>query len=75
MVGAGVVGKPDPLMGEEVVAFVQLRPGAALASDDIVRYAKARLSGAKYPRDVRIVGTLPLTSVFKLDRKALRTLI
>ena len=31
------------------------------------------MSSAKYPRDVRIVDALPLTSVFKLDRKALRT--
>jgi long-chain acyl-CoA synthetase len=38
-----------------------------------VTYAKGRLSAAKYPRDVRIVDALPLTSVFKLDRKALRT--
>ncbi|HET7530244.1 MAG TPA: AMP-binding protein [Mycobacteriales bacterium] len=73
IVGAGVVGKPDPRMGEEVVAFVQLRPGATLTADDVVAYAKGRLSAAKYPRDVRIVDAIPLTSVFKLDRKALRT--
>jgi long-chain acyl-CoA synthetase len=73
IVGAGVVGKKDARMGEEVVAFVQLRPGATLTADDVVTYAKGRLSAAKYPRDVRIVDALPLTSVFKLDRKALRT--
>ena len=72
IVGAGVVGRPDARMGEEVVAFVQLRPGAALAPDEVVAFAKERLSAAKYPRDVRIVDALPLTSVFKLDRKALR---
>jgi long-chain acyl-CoA synthetase len=72
IVGAGVVGKKDPKLGEEVVAFVQLRPGAALTADDIVAYARERLSAAKYPRDVRIVDALPLTSVFKLDRKAIR---
>jgi long-chain acyl-CoA synthetase len=73
IVGAGVVGKPDAKMGEEVVAFVQLRPGATLTADDVVAFAKGRLSAAKYPRDVRLVDALPLTSVFKLDRKALRT--
>ena len=75
IVGAGVVGKKDARMGEEVVAFVQLRPGAALTTEDIVEFAKTKLSAAKYPRDVRIVDALPLTSVFKLDRKALRTLL
>jgi long-chain acyl-CoA synthetase len=74
IVGAGVVGKKDAKMGEEVVAFVQLRPGATLTPDDVVGYARGRLSAAKYPRDVRVVEALPLTSVFKLDRKALRTL-
>jgi long-chain acyl-CoA synthetase len=73
IVGAGVVGRPDAKMGEEVVAFVQLRPDASVTASDVVAYAKGRLSAAKYPRDVRIVDALPLTSVFKLDRKALRT--
>ena len=73
IVGAGVVGKSDARMGEEVVAFVQLRPGATLTPPDIVDYAKNKLSAAKYPRDVRIIDALPLTSVFKLDRKALRS--
>jgi len=75
IVGAGVVGKKDAKLGEEVVAFVQLRPGASLTSEDVVAYARGRLSAAKYPRDVRIVDALPLTSVFKLDRKVLRTLL
>jgi len=75
IVGAGVVGRNDDRMGEEVVAFVALRPGAALTADDVIAYAKGRLSAAKYPRDVRIVDALPLTSVFKLDRKALRTML
>jgi long-chain acyl-CoA synthetase len=73
IVGAGVVGRPDPKYGEEVVAFVQVRPGASLTADEVVAYAKEHLSAAKYPRDVRIVDALPLTSVFKLDRKRLRT--
>jgi long-chain acyl-CoA synthetase len=73
IVGVGVVGKPDAKMGEEVVAFVQLRPGAAVDVEQVLAYSKSRLSAAKYPRDIRIVDALPLTSVFKLDRKALRT--
>jgi len=72
IVGAGVVGRPDPKYGEEVVAFVQLRPGSQLEVEDVLSYAKKHLSAAKYPRDVRIVDQLPLTSVFKLDRKDLR---
>ncbi|MHA3701949.1 class I adenylate-forming enzyme family protein [Jatrophihabitans sp. YIM 134969] len=67
-----VVGRPDPDKGEEVVAFVQLQPGATISAGDLVAFARERLSAAKYPRDVRIVDAVPLTSIGKLDRKALR---
>ena len=73
--GAGVVGRPDPRLGEEVVAFVTLRPGAAAVSADLVTYAREHLAANKYPREIRIVDGLPLTSVGKLDRKRLRTLV
>ncbi len=70
--GAAVVGRPDPLVGEEVVAFVALRPGSTTTAEDLVAHAKSRLSAAKYPREVRLVDSVPLTSVLKTDRKALR---
>jgi long-chain acyl-CoA synthetase len=72
VVAAAVIGRPDPVYGEEVVAFVRLRPGASVASDELVEHAKERLSAAKYPREVRIVDDVPLTSVGKLDRRRLR---
>jgi long-chain acyl-CoA synthetase len=40
-----------------------------------VAHAKEHLSAAKYPREVRVVDTIPLTSVLKTDRKALRRLL
>ena len=70
--GAAVVGRPDPRTGEEVVAFVAVTPGSSLTPDRVVAYAKEHLSAAKYPREVRVVDTIPLTSVLKTDRKALR---
>ncbi|HWG93494.1 MAG TPA: AMP-binding protein [Mycobacteriales bacterium] len=69
---AAVVGRPDPRVGEEVVAFVQLAPGSTLTEADVVEHAKQHVSAAKYPREVRIVDAVPLTSVLKTDRKALR---
>jgi long-chain acyl-CoA synthetase len=69
---AGVVGRPDDRMGEEIVAFVSLSPGSSATEPELVAYAKEHLSAAKYPRDVRIVPMVPLTSVGKLDRKKLR---
>ena len=72
---AGVVGRPDPRMGEEVVAFVSLRPGATDGADELIRYARSHLSATKAPREIRIVDSIPLTSVGKLDRKALRAMV
>ena len=72
---AAVVGRPDPRVGEEVVAFVQLAPGSTLTEADVVAYAREHVSAAKYPREVRVVPGIPLTSVLKTDRKALRSLV
>ncbi|MGH2748730.1 MAG: class I adenylate-forming enzyme family protein [Actinomycetota bacterium] len=72
---AGVVGKPDPAKGEEVVAFVALAPGQEASPEELVEFAKQRIGGYKYPREVRIVPNVPLTPVGKTDRKALRAML
>ena len=71
---AGVVGRPDEERGEEVVAFVELRDGEELTNEELITYAKERIGGYKYPREVHIVPSVPLTPVGKVDRKALRSL-
>jgi long-chain acyl-CoA synthetase len=74
VVAAAVVGRPDDKYGEEVVAFVQLRAGAEVTPAELVAFAKEHLSAVKYPREVRIIDAIPLTSVLKTDRKRLRAL-
>jgi long-chain acyl-CoA synthetase len=69
---AAVVGRPDERLGEEVVAFVSLRPGGQATPAEITGFARERLAAHKYPREVTILDAVPLTSVGKLDRKALR---
>jgi long-chain acyl-CoA synthetase len=69
---AGVIGRPDEVSGEEVVAFVSLRPGAQATSEDLVQWARERIGGYKYPREIHVVDAVPLTGVGKVDRKALR---
>ena len=58
-----------------MVAFVQLVPGAEATPEELVEFSKTKLGRYKYPRDVRIVDSVPLTSVLKIDRKKLRTLL
>jgi long-chain acyl-CoA synthetase len=69
---AGVVGRPDTAHGEEVVAFVELRSGQEVEPDALVAYARNRIGGYKYPREVHVIASLPLTPVGKVDRKVLR---
>src|SRR5215467_12283785 len=70
---AGVVGRPDERLGEEIVAFVSLRPGSEATPAEITEFARGQLAAHKYPREVTILDAVPLTSVGKLDRKALRS--
>jgi long-chain acyl-CoA synthetase len=69
---AAVVGRPDEEVGEEVVAFLQPVPDTSLDLDEIRAWARERLGPKSYPRDLRLVDTIPLTPVMKIDRKALR---
>jgi len=75
VVAAAVVGRPDEKYGEEVVAFVQLREGAMTGPADLIKFSRRHLSAVKYPREVRLVDGIPLTSVMKTDRKLLRAML
>jgi long-chain acyl-CoA synthetase len=71
---AACVGRPDPERGEEVVAAVQLVPGQSATGAELVEFAKSRMAKYKYPREVTVLDTVPLTSVGKINRKAVRDL-
>jgi len=69
---AGVVGRPDELFGEEVVAFVVRRGGAEASEGELLAFAAERLSKPKRPKEIRFVPQLPLTPVGKVNRRELR---
>jgi long-chain acyl-CoA synthetase len=69
---AGVVGRPDDRLGEEIVAFVSVRPGSEVSEAELIDHARRHLAANKYPRTIRKVAYVPLTSVGKTDRKLLR---
>jgi long-chain acyl-CoA synthetase len=56
---AAVVGVPDVDLGEEVAAFVSLKPSARATSEDLMGYCKDHLARYKYPRQVNILPDLP----------------
>jgi len=69
---AAVVGMPDPLMGEEVLAFVVIKPGETAAPAEIIAFCQSRLARYKSPKEVRIVPALPKSPIGKILRKDLR---
>jgi long-chain acyl-CoA synthetase len=71
---AAVVGRPDPLMGEEVLAFVVARAGQTPAPEEIVAFCQTRLARFKCPKEVRLVDRLPKSPIGKILRKELRAL-
>ena len=71
VIEACTVGVPDKVYGEEVVAYVVLRPGAALGADDILRHCADALPAFKAPKQIVLSDELPKTERGKLDRKAL----
>jgi len=66
-----VVGKPDSYAGEIPKAFVVLKSGAKVTSDDIVDFVKPRIAEYKWVREVEFVNDIPRTLSGKVLRKAL----
>ncbi len=69
---AAVVGEPDSYRGETVAAFVSLRPGQMVTTDELVAYCRERLATYKAPRRVEILDELPKTASGKILRREMR---
>jgi acyl-CoA synthetase (AMP-forming)/AMP-acid ligase II len=69
---AAVAGKPHPVLGEDVVAWVVLREGATATADELKASCRPLISDYKCPRDLRLVDALPRNAMGKLLRRELR---
>lgn len=72
---AGVIGKPDPLRGEVIKAFIALREGYTASDelkDDIARFVKIGLSAHAAPREIEFRDKLPKTRSGKIMRRVLK---
>ncbi len=67
-----VVGVPDDRMGEVGMAFVVLRPGAALTADEVIAWSREHMANYKVPRAVEIVDELPFNAGGKVVKDELR---
>ena len=72
---AGVIGKPDPVAMEVVKAFVSLHEGHEPTDrlrNEIMGFARQKLSAAVAPREIEIVDSLPKTRSGKIMRRLLK---
>jgi acyl-CoA synthetase (AMP-forming)/AMP-acid ligase II len=66
-----VIGLPDAHWGEVVTAVVVPAPGSRLNGEAMRDWARARIAGYKVPKTVHFLRELPLTSIGKIDKRAL----
>ena len=71
VLACAVVATPDPKWGETPCAFVELKPGATLAEQDMIAHCRDHLAHFKCPRKV-VFCTLPKTSTGKIQKFVLR---
>ncbi|HEV2334707.1 MAG TPA: acetate--CoA ligase [Stellaceae bacterium] len=72
---AGVIGKPDPMAGEIVKAFVALKPGHRASEElrrELLGHARKRLGAAVAPKEIDFRANLPKTRSGKIMRRLLR---
>lgn len=75
VIEAGVIGKPDPVRGEIIKAFVVLKPDAKPSDklkEELSQYVKKNLAGHAYPREIEFIDKLPKTRSGKIMRRILK---
>ncbi len=69
---AAVIGVPSERWGEEVLAFLQLKPGHSVTAEEIIDFCRERLAGFKIPRRIEVIDQIPRNASGKVLKKDLR---
>ncbi len=67
-----VIGVPDAKYGEELCAWIVLKPGAAAGEDDIRAFCRDQIARHKVPRHIRFVDSFPMTVTGKVQKFVMR---
>jgi len=68
-----VVGIPHEKMGEEVKAFVVLKPEKTVEKEELISWTKERIAHYKYPRHIEFIAALPMNATGKILKRELRS--
>ncbi len=63
---------PDAKYGEELCAWIKLRPGAELSDDDVRQYCQGKIAHFKIPRYIRFSTEFPMTVTGKVQKFKMR---
>jgi fatty-acyl-CoA synthase len=72
IVDVQVIGVPDLKYGEELCAWVRLREGASLSTDELRAFCTGKLAHFKVPRYVRVTDEFPMTVTGKVQKFKMR---
>ena len=67
-----VVGIPDTKYGEELCAWIVLKPGQTLTEDEVRAFCKGQIAHYKVPRHIRFVSAFPMTVTGKIQKFKIR---
>jgi fatty-acyl-CoA synthase len=67
-----VFGVPDPKYGEEVCAWIVLKPGEQSSEDEIREFCRGQIAHYKVPRYIRFVSEMPMTITGKVQKFMMR---
>jgi len=67
-----VIGVPDAKFGEELCAWIVLRPGFTTKDEDIRAFCRGQIAYFKIPRYVRFVDSFPTTATGKVQKYLMR---
>jgi fatty-acyl-CoA synthase len=67
-----VIGVPSRLYGEEVMAWIRLKPGVEMDEDMVRSFCRGRISHFKVPRYVKFVDSFPMTVTGKIRKFVMR---
>jgi long-chain acyl-CoA synthetase len=68
---AAVIGVPDPVLGQAILAFVSLKEGAANTEAQLMKWCGDHLENFLLPKYLMILPTLPHNANGKIDKKQL----
>ena len=69
---AQVIGVPDPRYGEEIMAWVKVKPGEQVTEEELKEYCKGKIAHNKIPRYLKVVDSFPMTVTGKIQKFLMR---